>query len=108
MQMVCNSCGRPRATPRNRLVTRRRETSLSLIRPMGDREAAARPVSYLDLILPGQPVFAGGEIAHVAVGAILRTAFDRDEAAMAELVDVVLDAPDPARFVGELRPHLRG
>jgi len=27
---------------------------------------------------------------------------------MAELINVVLHAPDPARFVGELRPHLGG
>src|SRR4029077_19655804 len=67
-----------------------------LIRPVRDSDAAAGPVGDLHLVLPRQPVFSGREIAHVGVGAILCAAFHRHIAAMAELVDVVLHAPDPA------------
>src|SRR5258708_34844361 len=51
-----------------------------------------------DLVLPRQAIAAGGEVLHVGVGAILRAAGDGGEAAVAELIDVVLDRPGPAGF----------
>ena len=44
---------------------------------------------------------AGNEVAHVAIGAILRTILHGHVAAMAELEDVVLNAPMDAGLVGE-------
>src|SRR3984957_4721812 len=79
-----------------------------LIHPIRDGKAAARAVAHFDLVLPRQPILAGDQIADIAVGAILRAAFDGDIAAMAELIDVVFHAPDPARLLGELRPPLGG
>src|SRR5439155_21477895 len=72
------------------------------------REAAARAVGHLDLFLPWQLVFAGREIVHVGVGAIARAAFHRDIAAMAKLVDVVLDTSVDARLVAQVGPPLGG
>ena len=80
--------------------------SLGAVGSARDLETAARAVGDLDLVLPGQPVLAGNQIAHVGVRAILRAAFDRDKAAVTELVDIVLHAPEPPGFVGEFRPHL--
>ena len=48
------------------------------------------------------------QIGHVGVGAVLRAALHRDIAAMAELVDVVLDAPVDARLAHEIGAHLGG
>ena len=57
------------------------------------RKSARRPVDGRDLGLPGQAVAPRHQIAHVRVGAIAGAAFDGDVAAVAELIDVVLDAP---------------
>src|SRR4051812_40203451 len=71
----------------------------------GRREPAARAVLHGDLRLPGQAVFARGQITHVRVGAVLRAALHRDIAAVTELVDVVLHAPQAARLAHQGRAH---
>src|SRR5207244_10621149 len=55
---------------------------------------------------PGEAILARHQVLHVGVRAILGPAAHGDEPAMAELVDVVLDAPQAAGFVGELGPNL--
>ena len=60
------------------------------------------------LVLPRQPVAAGDQVLHVGVGAVLRAAGDRGEAAMAELIDVVLDRPVRARLAHEVGAHFGG
>src|SRR5271168_4108566 len=65
-------------------------------------------VDVQDLGLPRQPITAGGQIVHVGVRAILRAAANGREAAVTELVDVVLDRPMPARFAHQVGPHFRG
>ena len=62
----------------------------------------------LHLVLPRQPVSPGDQVLHERVGAVLRAALDRDVAAMAELVDVVLDAPVRARLADQVGAHLGG
>src|SRR5262245_24732447 len=65
----------------------------------GHRESAGGAVGHLDRILPRQAILAGGQILHVRVGTILGAALHRDIAAMAELIDVVLDPPAGARLI---------
>ena len=61
-----------------------------------------------DLGLPRQAIAAGDEVVHERVGTILRAARDCRQAAMAELVDVVLDRPVHARFAHEVGPDFGG
>jgi len=71
-------------------------------------KSARRAVNVDDLVLPRQAIAAGGEVLHVGVGAILRAAGDGGEAAVAELIDVVLDRPVPAGFAHKVGTDLRG
>ena len=61
-----------------------------------------------DLVLPGQTIAAGDEILHEGVGTIARAACDGRKAAMAELIDVVLDRPVLVRLGNEVGPQLCG
>ncbi len=60
------------------------------------------------LVLPRQAVLSGDEVLHEGVGAVPGAARDRGEAAMAELIDVVLDRPVGARLAHQIGPHLGG
>src|ERR1700752_764208 len=79
-----------------------------LVEPRRWCEAACRAVSDAHLGFPGQTVAAAGQIAHVGVWAIARAARNRDEPAMSELVNVVLDSPVVARLAYEVWAHLGG
>src|ERR1043166_8841190 len=74
----------------------------------GFGESARGAVDDLDVVLPRQAIAPGDEVAHVGVGAIPRAARDRGEAAVAELINVVLDAPMGARLAPQIRAHLGG
>src|SRR5207247_8586894 len=69
-------------------------------------QAVDRGAVTLDRL--GQAILPRHEVVHVGIRTILRAAADGDEAAMAELVDVVLDAPHAAGLAGQLRANLAG
>ena len=56
-------------------------------------KTVADAVGVDDLVLPGQPVAPRHEVLHVGIGTIACAAGHRDHAAVAELIDVVLDRP---------------
>src|SRR5437879_4449002 len=84
------------------------DTGLPRVRASGPRKAAAGAVGDLHLVLPRQAILPRHEVVHVGIRTILRAAADGDEAAMAELVDVVLDAPHAAGLAGQRRANLAG
>ena len=73
-----------------------------------EREAAGRTVNDLHLPFPRQTIAAGDHVLHVGVRTVLCATGDSDEAAMAELIDVVLDAPSGTRLADEIGPHFGG
>src|SRR5262245_66457854 len=86
----------------------RRLGALLAKRSDGLRKPEARAVGHCHLVLPRQPVTSGNQIAHEGVRAIPGSALDRDVAAVAELIDVVLDAPALACVAHEVGPDLGG
>src|ERR1700680_3427681 len=67
-------------------------------------ESTGRAIGDFHRALPWQAISFGGEILHVGVWTILRAAIDRNIAAVAELIDVVLDPPADACLVALPRP----
>src|ERR1700754_5079131 len=78
------------------------------IAPVRFRKAAGGAVDVAHLVLPRQPIFAGDKVLHESVGAIPGAAGDRGEAAMTELVDVVLDRTMGARRAHEVGARFGG
>src|SRR5262245_20285713 len=78
------------------------------VEALGLREAAGGAVGDDHFALPRQLVASGHHVVHVGVGTVARAALHGDIAAMAELVDVVLDRPVLAGFPHQVRPHFAG
>src|SRR6478672_531100 len=72
------------------------------------RETVGGSVLVDDLVLPGEAIPARDEVMHERVGTIAGAARDSRHAAMAELIDVVLDRPVFARLADKVWSQLRG
>src|SRR5690606_37961426 len=71
-------------------------------------KAGRRAILDLDALLPGQAVAAIDQVVHVGIGRILGAAIHGSEAAMGELVDIILDAPVGPRLAHQVRADLGG
>src|SRR5690606_40965677 len=71
----------------------------------GHWKAAGAAIGMHYLRLPGQSIPACRQIVHVGIRTVLGAALYGDIASVAELIDVVLNAPVLARLAYQVRPQ---